>query len=140
MGSGSGWLDLHNTKAASGCRAWGDRIASKVAVIRTLACIMLTPRLIQTVAAEQYGLTHAQLLGRRRLPRFVLARHIAMLLCLEMLPGASLPQVGRWFHRDHTTVLHARDVMCRKIAADPKFAKKVEELRRIIKATHHRAA
>jgi chromosomal replication initiator protein len=95
---------------------------------------------VQTIVAGQFDLTHAQLLGPRRLPRFVLARHIAMLLCLEMLPGASLPQVGRWFRRDHTTVLHARDVICRKIAADPKFAKKVEELRRIIKATHRRAA
>ena len=101
---------------------------------------MLTPRLIQTVAAEQYGLTHAQLLGRRRLPRFVLARHIAMLLCLEMLPGASLPQVGHWFHRDHSSVLHAREAMRRKIAVDPEFARQVEELRQlIIKARHRRS-
>jgi chromosomal replication initiator protein len=109
----------------------------KVAVIRTFACIMLSPKLIQDTVAEQYGLTRARLLGRRRLPRFVLARHIAMLLCLEMLPGASLPQVGRWFHRDHTSVLHARDTMRRKIAVDLKFAKQVEELRElIIKAAH----
>jgi chromosomal replication initiation ATPase DnaA len=99
---------------------------------------VLSPKLVQTIVARQFGLTRAQLLGPRHLPRIVLARHIAMLLCLEELRGASLPQVGRWFHCDHTTVLHARDVMCRKIAADPKFAKKVEELRRIIKAAHRR--
>jgi chromosomal replication initiator protein len=101
---------------------------------------MLSPKHVQTIVAEQLGLRRAQLLGPCRVPRIVLARHVAMLLCLEELQGASLPQVGRWFHRDHTTVLHARDVICRKIAADPKFAKKVEELRRIIKATHRRAA
>ena len=52
----------------------------------------------------------------------------------------ALRRSGRWFNRDHTTVLHARDVMCRKIAADPQFAKEVEELRRIIiKASHRRS-
>jgi chromosomal replication initiator protein len=101
---------------------------------------MLSAKVVQNVVAKQFGLTRAQLVGRRRLPHIVLARHIAMLLCLEELQGSSLPQVGRWFHRDHTTVLHARDVMCRKIAGDPKFAEEVEELRRIIKATHRRAA
>ena len=101
---------------------------------------MLSPKLIVDIIAERFGLTRGQLLGRRHLPRFVLARHIAMLLCLEMLQGASLKQVGRWFGRHHTSVLHARDVMCRRIAVDRKFAKEVEELRQIIKATHRRAA
>jgi chromosomal replication initiator protein len=94
---------------------------------------MLSPKHIVDIVAEQFGLTRAQLLGRRRLPHIVLARHIAMLLCIEMLQ-ASLPQVGEWFGRDHTTVLHARDAMGRKIAVDRKFAKQVEGLRRIIRA------
>ena len=100
---------------------------------------MLSPKLIQDIVAGQFGLTRGRLLGRSRLPRIVLARHVAVLLCLE-LRGASLTQVGRWFGRHHTSVLHARDVICRKIATDPKFARKVEELRWIIKATHRRAA
>jgi chromosomal replication initiator protein len=100
---------------------------------------MLSPKLVQDIVAEQFDLTRGQLLGPRRLPHIVLARHIAMLLCLEMLPGASLPQVGRWFHRDHTSVLHARETMRRRIAVDPEFAKRVEDLRQlIIKAAHRR--
>ena len=57
----------------------------------------------------------------------MLARHLAMVLY-----GASLMQVGCWFGRDHTTVLHARERMRRKIAADRRFAKQVEDLRQII--------
>ena len=103
---------------------------------------MLSPKLIVDIVAGQFGLTRGQLLGRSHLPRIVLARHIAMLLCLEMVRGASLSSVGQWFGgRHHTTILHARDVMCRKIAVDREFAKQVEELRQIIiKATHRRAA
>jgi chromosomal replication initiator protein len=94
---------------------------------------MLSPTLIADIVAKQCGVTRGQLLGRRRLPRFVLARHLAMLLCIEMLQG-SLPQVGRWFGRDHATVLHARERMRRRIAVDRKFAKQVEKLRRTISA------
>jgi chromosomal replication initiator protein len=101
---------------------------------------VLSVTLVQDIVAERFGLTRGQLLGRRRLPRVVLARHLAMLLCIEMLYGASLKQVGCWFGRDHTTVLHARERMRRWIAVDRKFAKQVEELRRIIRATHRRAA
>ena len=93
---------------------------------------MLSIKHVQTIVTEQFGLTCAQLLGRSHLPRIVLPRHIAMLLCLEMLSGASLSEVGHWFGRDHTTVLHARERLRRRIAADRKFAKQVEELRRII--------
>ena len=94
---------------------------------------MLSPKHVQTIVAKQYRLTRAQLVGKRRLPRIVLARHIAMLLCLEELQGdASLPQVGLWFHRDHTTVLAAREKMRRRIAADRKFAKEVDDLRQLI--------
>jgi chromosomal replication initiator protein len=93
--------------------------------------VMLSPTLIADTVAAHYGISRAHLLGRRRLPHIALPRQIAMLLCLEMLHG-SLPQVGRWFGRDHTTVLHARDRMRRRIAVDRKFAKQVADLRRII--------
>jgi chromosomal replication initiator protein len=99
---------------------------------------MLSPKLIVDIVAEQFGLTRGQLLGRRHLPPIVLARHVAILLCFEMLQGASLKQVGHWFGRDHTTVLHARERMRRRMAADPKFASQVEELRRIIIGASHR--
>ena len=57
--------------------------------------MMLSPKLIVDIVAKQFDLPRAQLTGRRRLPRLVLARHVAMLLCLEMLQGTSLKQVGR---------------------------------------------
>jgi chromosomal replication initiator protein len=85
---------------------------------------------IVDIVAKQYGLTRAQLTGRRRWRHVVRARHIACYLRLEQ--GASLKQAGRAFHRHHTSILHARDVMGRKIAIDPEFAKEIEKLRRRI--------
>src|SRR6516162_11403857 len=58
---------------------------------------MVSPKLIVDIVAKHFGLTRQELLGRRRLPRIVLARHVAQLLTLEMVPHASLKGVGRWF-------------------------------------------
>jgi chromosomal replication initiation ATPase DnaA len=57
---------------------------------------VLSPKLIQDIVAGQFGLTGAQLLGRRRPARVALARQVSMLPCVEML-HASLKQVGRGF-------------------------------------------
>ena len=85
---------------------------------------MLSPKLIQNVVAREFHLTRSQLVGRSHLPRIVLARHVAILLCLEMVRGASLSAVGGWFGgRHHTTVLHARERMRRRIAVGRRFAK-----------------
>jgi len=94
---------------------------------------MLSAHLIQGVVAGHYNTTRAKLLSTERLARYVLARHVAMWLCLEMLKGASLPTVGRWFHRDHTMVLHGRNGIRTMIADNPGFAAMVEELRQRIK-------
>jgi len=94
---------------------------------------MLSPKLIVAIVANHFGLTRAQLVGRRRLPRIVLARHVGMLLSLEMVRGASLNGVGLSFGgRHHTSVLYAQRRMHRQIAGDRRFAREVEALRRII--------
>jgi len=96
---------------------------------------MLSHRLIQTVVAERYGTTRLKLVGRERLGKLVLARHIAMWLCLDMIKGASLPTVGKAFgNRDHTTVLHGRNRIRKKITQSVVFAAELEDLKRQILA------
>lgn len=65
---------------------------------------------IRGVVADLYGIEPSDIAGPRRHARLVIPRSIAMQLAREH--GLSLPQIGRAFNRDHTTVLHA----CRKIA------------------------
>ena len=53
--------------------------------------------------AEKYGLTVANLKGRSVVRFISRARHEAFWRCLEA--GHSSSSVGRWFNRDHSTVL-----------------------------------
>jgi chromosomal replication initiator protein len=53
-----------------------------------------------------YGLTHAQIKGKCRLRSFVKGRFISMYL-LRKRTGLTLAEIGRMFHRDHTSIIHA---------------------------------
>jgi len=55
---------------------------------------------------EFYGLTQAQVKGKCRLRGYVKARFVAMFM-LRTRTGLTLKEIGRMFHRDHTSIIHA---------------------------------
>ena len=68
-----------------------------------------TPRdarmaLIRAVA-RRHGVTVREIMGRRALSHLVAARRAAIVAIYDNFPD-SLPQIGRLFGRDHTTILH----------------------------------
>lgn len=79
---------------------------------------------VQFQVAAFYGLTPLQLLADSRKLRFAKPRQVAMYLARET--GASLPEIGRHFCRDHTTVLHA----VRTVPLCPKLCRDMERVRR----------
>jgi chromosomal replication initiator protein len=83
---------------------------------------------IQDAAAAAFDLSRDRLLARDRSPRVALARQIAMYLARE-LTDVSLPEIGRGFGRDHSTVLHAHKRIAADIAAGGPAAGTVNMLR-----------
>ena len=61
---------------------------------------------IERAVCLRFKLTPERLRGPERQRKIMRPRQIAMYLARE-LTSASLPQIGRHFARDHTTVLHA---------------------------------
>lgn len=66
--------------------------------------------IVNEVAAD-HGVTAAEILGRSQKQRASQARHHAMFrvrneVVIDGKP-ASFPRIGRWFGRDHSTVVHA---------------------------------
>lgn len=47
------------------------------------------------------------LIGPRRMKHIIAARHEAIRVTANLRPDLSLPQIGRAFNKDHTTILHA---------------------------------
>lgn len=63
-----------------------------------------TMALILVHVADKYDLTVAELRGKRRVHRIAHPRQEAMWMMRQA--GKSLPQIGAYLNRDHTTVLH----------------------------------
>jgi chromosomal replication initiator protein len=83
---------------------------------------------IQEAAAEDFGLSRDRLLARDRSPRVALARQVAMYLARE-LTDISLPEIGRCFGRDHSTVVHAHKRIAADVAAGGPSSAAVDRLR-----------
>ena len=77
---------------------------------------LVTIENIQKVVAEYYRIKVADLKSKSRARSVTRPRQVAMALAKE-LTNKSLPEIGRAFERDHTTVLNA----CREV---PKFREK----------------
>ena len=92
---------------------------------------MLNIKMIQMAVCKAYDITFADLVGKRRTAVLAEPRMIAMWLCSELLPDKSLPQIGRGFERDHTTILNGRK-RGREITARSQFH--IDTVNSIIKA------
>ncbi len=84
---------------------------------------------IQSAAAEAFGLSTERLLARDRSQKVAFARQIAMYLARE-LTDVSLPEIGRGFGRDHSTIAHAHKRIAADIAAGGPATSTVDTLRR----------
>lgn len=76
--------------------------------------------------AQVSGVTVREILATDRHARVAHPRQIAMALCRE-IPGASFPQIGRVFHRDHSTVMHAVDAVRKRMT--PELADALQRIR-----------
>lgn len=92
-------------------------IAAQLNVLTTLAtqtlglaAISNPMNLIAVEVAREFGIDRATLLSRRRARSICVPRHLAFYLCIELC-GASYPEVGRVFNRDHGTIMHGYNVV-----------------------------
>ena len=93
----------------------------------------ITPELIISVIADQYGVTQEDIISKKRSRDIALPRQIAMYLCRDMTQ-LSTTNIGRAFgDRDHTTVMHGCDKISDEMKANFAFKKRVEELAAMIK-------
>ncbi len=84
---------------------------------------------IQKKVSEHFNISVKELQSSRRARTVARPRQIAMYLA-KQLTSRSLPEIGRKFDRDHTTVMHAVRKVEELIVEDQALAESVEILRR----------
>jgi chromosomal replication initiator protein len=89
---------------------------------------------IQRVVALKYNVDVKDLKGQSRTASIALPRQVAMYLCCVMTEQSST-DIGRAFGgKDHSTVLHARKKIEKKVEEDPFFLELINKLQSDIKA------
>ena len=88
---------------------------------------------IKKVVGKHFNVRMEDFSAKSKTQSIAWPRQIAMYLTTE-LTDLSLPEIGREFNRDHSTVVHARDLIKEKINADPFFTAEINQIIADIKA------
>jgi len=82
---------------------------------------------IKKVVGKHFKISMEDFESKRKTQAVAWPRQIAMYLC-DQLTDMSLPEIGRAFKRDHSTVVHARDLVKEKVTFDPFFASLINQI------------
>ena len=104
-------------KDLSGMRLTFDNIAETIADIQTPETgATVTPDLVVRYTCRYYGVDESQLKGQQRCKNISEPRQMAMYL-IRTMTSCSLEDIGKYFHRNHSTVKYALDTVERSLAS-----------------------
>jgi chromosomal replication initiator protein len=87
---------------------------------------------IQKAVAVYFHVQLFDLMSKRRTQHLAFCRQVAMYLCRE-LTDSSFPAIGDRFGRDHSTVIHAHNLIAHRVADDAPFRDLLDRLGRELK-------
>ena len=94
---------------------------------------------IQKTVADFFHIRLTDLKSKKRTQHIAFCRQVAMYLCRK-ITDSSFPTIGEHFGRDHSTVIHAFNLIQRRINNDSAFRFSIEKIERELKANHASAA
>ncbi len=94
---------------------------------------------IQRVVADFFHIRLADLKSKKRTQHIAFCRQVAMYLCRK-LTESSFPMIGEGFGRDHSTVIHAHNLILRRVSSDSAFRMSIEKIERDLKGARANAA
>lgn len=78
---------------------------------------------------KKYGFTKEELTGAKRTKELAFARHVTIYL-IRNITEMSLPNIGKIFKRDHSTVMSSIDIIEKKINTDNSVASDIDEIKK----------
>lgn len=94
--------------------------------------IVIRMGVVMKVCSKYFGIGAQELISARRDLKVMIPRHYTMYLAKE-LTNLSFPQIGVWFKRDHSTIVHAYQKMSEQVLKQPKVKRVVDEITAVCK-------
>ena len=83
---------------------------------------------ISAYVAYKLGISHEQLMSKARTQHVAFCRQVAMYVC-RSVSGASFPAIGEHFNRDHSTAIHAFNLIDKRVNSDPGFRRVIDRIK-----------
>jgi chromosomal replication initiator protein len=87
---------------------------------------------IQRTVADFFHIRLGDLKSKKRTQHIAFCRQVAMYLCRK-ITDSSFPTIGDAFCRDHSTVIHAHNLIQRRVTNDSAFRFSIEKIERELK-------
>ncbi len=87
---------------------------------------------IQKTVADFFHIRLVDLKSKKRTQHIAFCRQVAMYLCRKLTDN-SFPVIGEHFGRDHSTVIHAYNLIARRVGNDSAFRMSIEKIERELK-------
>ena len=87
---------------------------------------------IQKTVADFFHIRLSDLKSKKRTQHIAFCRQVAMYLCRKLTDN-SFPVIGEHFGRDHSTVIHAYNLIARRVGNDSAFRMSIEKIERELK-------
>ena len=94
---------------------------------------------IQKTVSDFFHIRLTDLKSKKRTQHIAFCRQVAMYLCRK-LTDSSFPTIGEHFGRDHSTVIHAHNLIMRRVTSDSAFRLSIEKIERELKSIRANAA
>src|SRR6202166_2647214 len=94
---------------------------------------------IQRTVSDSFHVKLADLRSKKRTQHIAFCRQVAMYLSRK-LTDSSFPTIGDHFGRDHSTVIHAHNLIMRRVTSDSAFRMSIEKIERELKSLRQNAA
>ena len=87
---------------------------------------------VQKAVAVYFNVRLIDRMSKRRTQHLALCRQVAMYLCRQ-LTDSSFPAIGERFGRDHSTVIHAHNLIAHRVIDESPFRELLDKLGRELK-------
>ncbi len=93
---------------------------------------------IQKTVSDFFHIRLVDLKSKKRTQHIAFCRQVAMYLCRKLTDN-SFPVIGEHFGRDHSTVIHAYNLIARRVSNDSAFRMSIEKIERELKVDQRAA-
>jgi chromosomal replication initiator protein len=93
---------------------------------------------IQKTVSDFFHIRLTDLKSKKRTQHIAFCRQVAMYLCRKLTDN-SFPVIGEHFGRDHSTVIHAYNLIARRVGNDSAFRMSIEKIERELKVDQRAA-